>query len=350
MMERPYPPQLLDKVKSAPKQPGCYLFMDKQGFIIYVGKAKSLKSRVSSYFTRTSRQDERLEDLLPQITDVEFRTVNTELDALILEYQLIKRHKPWFNRAMKPDKVRPYLCICHDGPYPALYAAQEAAEDGCEYYDRFTDEEEIKAVLALLGNVWGIARCGLPSYAGVKAPCLYHSLGQCLAPCTGKADAKRYRQAVDEVRQLLRGEPVARAAELEAEMASSAAALDFERAQQYKDQLEGLRRVQYKARRFYHYPKDSRVLVLIRPHQETRFSMFFVVDGAVAGRANFEESPTPGQLEQCAEAWKAAAVCGEDERLLARCLTDISAYKTFVVLPEEFDAEALQKEIERFER
>ncbi len=332
---------LAEKVRAAPQQPGCYLFTDRYGYIIYVGKAKNLRSRVKSYFTKAAAEDERTAELVPTIGDVEYQVTGSELDALLLEYRLIKQHKPWFNAQMKPDKRRPYLRIAAGTPYATLSVSDAPGNDGATYYDFFTDEDDVKQALALLGRVWGLPQCGQRSFAGSRGPCLYHTLTGCMAPCSREPDEHQYAAVLAEVQLLFAGGRVPRVKVLKQEMAEAAAALAFERAAACKELLEGLQRLQHKSRRWFHLPEQGAALVLIRPHREKAFSVFSVVDGQVRRRADFPPAPDETSITAFAAAVAAADAAPpttgavlEDSEWLAGCLTEVVADKQFVLLPD----------------
>lgn len=338
---------LAEKVKTAPTQPGCYLFMDKQGYVIYVGKAKNLRSRVKSYFTKAAAADERIEYLVPRIADVAYRVADSELDALLLEYRLIKQHKPWFNSQMKADKQRPYLRISSEEPYATLSICVEAADDGAAYYDFFTDEEDVKQTLILLCKVWGLPQCGQRSFAKAQSPCLYHSLGHCMAPCRGTADPAKYAATLDETRRLFSGKPVSRMRELKQDMEHAAEALEFERAATSKALLESLRRVQRKSRSRFHLPSSGATLVFIRPHREKAFSVFYALDGQVLRRTDFPATPGVSDIQAFARSPAASGVALEGSEWLAGCLTAVGAFKQFVVLPNEKSARRIVEKVFR---
>ena len=337
--------RLQEKIGSTPALPGCYLFMDKYGYIIYVGKAKNLRNRVKSYFTKAAAEDERTAELVPKIVDAEVRVTATELDALMLEYHLIKKHKPWFNSAMKADKIRPYLRIDAGAQFPTLSIAAEKLDDGAAYYDCFTDEEDIKATLALLGRVWKVPQCGTAAFGKTSSPCIYHSITGCLAPCMGKVDPEACHAAVREIRRFLAGVRVKRLSELKKEMAAQADALKFEEAGQIKKQLDQLAYLQRKARKIYHFPEKGNVLVLIRPFRERAFSAFYVRDSVVWCRADHEDVPDAEQLRAFMAAWDSPGAAVEE--WMAGCLTDISADKVFLPLPASILAEDVVKQIEK---
>ena len=323
---------LLQKVKTAPKSPGCYLFRDRMGNIVYVGKAKCLSTRVRNYFQPSSAEDERLVDLLPVIQDVEYRTTDTELDALQLEYKLIKQYKPWFNLQLKPDKPRPYLRIDTNAHFPSFTFAAERADDGAEYFDCFVDEYDIKAALDLFNQVWRLPQCGKASFEKPSRSCLYRQLNNCMAPCTGQADAAAYGAATGAVLDMLRGGPVPKLAELEQQMVACAEALDFEKASVFKQQIEGIRRLQHKSRKMFHLPKDADVLVCIRPYREAAFSLFYAHHGEVYHRADFPSGPDDAALDAFIAQIHSGRPSIEDSGWLAGCLLEVLADKQFAVL------------------
>ena len=336
---------LKERVRGAPTQPGCYLFTDKYGYIIYVGKAKNLRSRVKTYFTKAAAEDERTAELVPKIVSVEYRTVPTELDALMLEYHLIKQHKPWFNSQMKADKQRSYLRIGTDGRYPTLSAVTEKQDDGAAYFDCFTDEEDIKLALGLLCRVWKVPQCGAASFSKLASPCLYHSIAGCLAPCAAKADPAELHGAVKEILRFMSGVRVRRLAVLKKEMATRAEDLDFEAAGQIKEQLDQLGRLQRKSRKIYHFPDTGDVLVLARPFREPDFSAFLVRDGVAHSRADFSGIPLESQLADFMAGWDSD---GGLEPWVAGSLTSISADKAFIHLRGEPQPAQVMVEMEKF--
>lgn len=326
------------------------MFMDKYENIIYVGKAKNLHNRVKSYFTKAAAEDERTEELVPKIFDVDFRVVKTELDALLLEYRLIKQLKPWFNSALKPNKKRPYLRIAPGELFASLSVTDTMADDGADYYDFFTDAEDVKQALKLLCKVWGLPQCGQSSFARQpKSPCLYHSLDSCMAPCSGRADAALYAAAIAEVGQLFNGKVPARQKALKREMAQAAEELAFEQAASCKAHLDGLKRLQHKSRRRFHLPEQGAVLVLIRPHREAAFSAFHIVNGQVLRRVDFSAQPEAAAISEFAAAVACTGTPVADSECLAGCLLEVGADKQFIILPDKkTTAPVVEKAVVKF--
>lgn len=342
---------LQNKIREAPEQPGCYLFKNKLGYIIYVGKAKILHNRVKSYFTPAAAGHWRTAELVTKIADVEYRVTKSELDALLLEYMLIKQYKPWFNSQMKPDKTRPYLRVSRDEPYATLSSCDRITDDGADYYDFFIDEDDIKQTLALIGKVWGLPQCGKRSFKKSKSPCLYHSTDHCMAPCGGKADTVRYAAAVKEVTRLLTGKSVNCIPGLKREMRKAADNLAFERAAEYRGMLDGLRRVRNKSRLRFHLPDNGAVLILIRPHREKAFAVFYAVDRRVTARMDFPSVPDDALIAEFIASLENPNIVPEESEWLANCLVEVGAYKHFVNLPVGKSANrAIEKAIRQFSK
>lgn len=325
---------LRDKIKAAPSEPGCYLFMDKFGYIIYVGKAKNLKNRIKSYFSKAAAADERIAELVPKIVDVEYRVTVSELDALLLEFRLIKQHKPWFNSQLKPEKLRPYLRIATADPYATLSVSAQKMDDGAVYYDFFTDEEDVKATLNILCKTWGLPQCGQRSFIKKKSPCVYHTLDGCMAPCSGKPDAGHYANTIREVQRYLDGKPSGRVKALKQEMHAAADALEFEKAVSCKGLLECLQRIRHKSRRRFHLPEDGAALVLIRPFREKAFSAFCVQNGQVLVRIDYQSVPSDAMIADFVENMSSQHNVVDEDGLLASGLVEIMADKQIIVLPQ----------------
>lgn len=337
------PPQALaEKVKAAPKAPGCYLFSDRAGNIIYVGKAKRLHARVKSYFGKAARTNEDMRAFLGRIHDVAYRVTPSELDALMLEYRLIKQYKPWFNTQLKADKPRPFLRVGAEAPYATLSVTAARRDDGAVYYDCFADEDDVKEALALFGRVWATPQCGSADYRKTDRACLYHSMGLCMAPCQGAAGATAYAGAIGEIKRLFAGEELEVFGRLGAEMEAHAEALEFEKAAESKRTLNALRVLQRKGRRMFHLPDDCDTLIFIRPYREAAFSLFYAVKGAVAHRQDFAAGDTAAPLAAFLKKVQSGAAM-EDDGLLAACLTEILADRLFVPLPKGAGAHAVEE-------
>lgn len=284
----PPAPRLAEKIRCAPSEPGCYLFKDASGYVIYVGKGKNIRSRVRQYFQASRHRDlrDKVTKLVRFIIDVEFITTGSELDALLLEYRLIKQYKPWFNSQLKREIIHPYLRISASGPYAALSVSEHQPEPSARYYGGFYDSDEAGAALTLLNRVFNTPVCGKSSYSPGLRACLQYHLGCCPAPCDGKADPKAYERTIRQVTSFLDGGRTV-FGRLEKQMSQSAAALEFEQAAEYRELITELERLQRKCQKMYNFPPDRDVILLIRAYRSIEFSVFYINKGRATARQDF---------------------------------------------------------------
>ncbi len=338
---------LKDKIKNSPQAPGCYIFYDKRGFILYVGKAKNLRNRVRSYFTKAAAEDQRTEELVTRIHDVKFEITESELDALFEEYKLIKQHKPWHNSQMKADKKRPYLKISDDSPYPSLTISEEKEQNDCIFYDFFTDDRDIDDKLDLICKVWGLPKCKR-TFGKTSAVCMYREIDECLAPCSGNADSDEYCQAIDDLKSFFDGGNSKIVSQIEIKMQDASKDLNFEKAAYYKDLLTSANLLQKKAKKRYHLPEKGKALALIRPHSEKTFSAFYIEDGVVIFRSNFVENPDDEAVSAFVELVESRKYKIYEHEWMAACLTEVIADKQIILLTENKKAYEIAKSLAAF--
>src|SRR2546421_4584366 len=201
-------PELLEKLNNLPARPGCYLFKDEQGTVLYVGKAVALKNRVRSYFQKSANHALKTHRLVRAVRDLDVIVVDSELEALVLECNLIKKHQPHYNVRLRDDKQYPYLCVTTSEPFPRLLLTRRVRSDGNKYFGPYSGSRAVYATMDLIKRIFPIVSCGKP-FTGrrVQAPCLYYHMGQCLAPCAGLADKKEYQESVKDVISFLEGRP-----------------------------------------------------------------------------------------------------------------------------------------------
>ncbi|GAB4403172.1 MAG: excinuclease ABC subunit UvrC [Bacteroidia bacterium] len=236
---------VVDKVRNLPEDPGVYRFLNKSGKIIYIGKAKSLRKRVSSYFTRSQGHSYRIGSMVRQIADVEYTITNSEVEALLLENNLIKNHQPRYNILLKDGKTYPYICIKNER-FPRIFPTRTKLDDGSAYYGPYPNVTAMRAILDLIRNLMKLRTCNyVLSEANIRAKkfkrCLEFQIGNCAAPCEGLLDEVTYMQGVEQVRHILRGNmgPVLR--HLEEKMQEAATQYAFEKAEFYKQRIEKVR-------------------------------------------------------------------------------------------------------------
>lgn len=231
-------------LKTLPHKPGVYQYYDEEGQILYVGKAKSLKSRVSSYFNKISYESGKTIVLVRKIADIQIIVVETEMDALLLENSLIKKYKPRYNINLKDDKTYPSIVIKKED-FPRIFPTRQLIKDGSEYHGPYTSVKTMHMVLDLIKKLYPIRTCSLPLSkknieAGKFKVCLEYHLGNCLGPCEGKQSLEDYDANVKRIRQIIKGNYSDLIRELKTMMQEKAGAYAFEEAQVIKDKIETL--------------------------------------------------------------------------------------------------------------
>jgi excinuclease ABC subunit C len=234
------PTTLEARLRSLPTRPGVYLMKDGEGTILYVGKANSLRPRVRSYFASAAQHSLKTREMVRRVADVETIVVRSEAEALILENNLIKEHRPKFNINLRDDKTYPYIKVTSE-PFPRVFVTRRLARDGGRYFGPYTDVRRMRQSLELVKKLYTVRSCHYALLREVPArPCLDYHIGRCRAPCVGLQSAEEYGGMVDEIVQLLSGHTRAVARRLEGEMQRAAAEMSFERAAELRDAVRQL--------------------------------------------------------------------------------------------------------------
>ena len=236
--------ELIEKVKLLPYSPGVYMMKDKNDRIIYVGKSKSLRNRVGSYFQPPSALNLKTAKLVENISDFSCVYTDSETEALILENELIKRHKPKYNIKLKDSKSYPYVKITA-GEYPTISLARTRRNDKSKYYGPYTSSKAVNDIIETVGRTFKIASCGKRFEYGkaISRPCLNYHIGKCIAPCTGKISPQEYSHIFSEINDFLKGDYIKIIDKLKIKMADASAELKFEAAAQYRDRIAALERL-----------------------------------------------------------------------------------------------------------
>jgi excinuclease ABC subunit C len=240
--------QAAEKVKSFPTTPGVYLMKDDVGRVVYVGKAKSLRNRASSYFTRQAAEDHRTRDLVPVIADVDFIETETEVDALLLEARLVKDIQPRFNTELKDDKTFPYLQIRIREDFPRVEFTRKPRRRGVKLYGPFTSARSLRQAIQVLQRIFQFRTCTLDIKEGDDRwrwfrPCLLHSIRQCTAPCNFRVTKEAYRKQIRALRMVMEGKKERLLREMERDMKAASAELNFEKAARLRDDIAALRKL-----------------------------------------------------------------------------------------------------------
>lgn len=271
-------------IRSLPEKPGVYKYLDKEGKVIYVGKAKNLKKRVSSYFTKT-HQSGKLKLLVRKIADIKFVVTNTEPDALLLENNLIKKYQPRYNIQLKDDKSFPWICIKNEH-FPRIFPTRHVVKDGSEYYGPYASVRMMKTLLDIIRQLYPLRTCSLnlsPSLIEKKKykVCLEYHIGNCKAPCTGKQSEAEYLETIGHIRAIIKGNISSVINELKRLMQQAAGKMEFEKAQLLKEKIEILDR--YKSKSTIVNPRIDNVDVvsLINDPDLAYVNYLKVVNGAI---------------------------------------------------------------------
>ena len=277
---------LHEKIRSLPDAPGVYLFTDAQGALLYVGKASSLRRRVQSYFTERDfgYDAERLGAMVAQVADVEYLLTANEVEALILESNLIKERRPRYNIVLRDDKHYPFIRLNPKDPFPALQVVRRIRRDGALYFGPYVPAGTMWNLLALIHRTFPLRTCR--SIAG-RTRCLEYHLGRCQAPCEGLVTPDEYGQTVEKVRLLLDGKDREAVRQLDAQMREAAERLEFERAARFRDQIDSLRRAGEGQRAISARAEDQDVFGVAQEGHEAQVQLLLVRGGKLIGRDRF---------------------------------------------------------------
>jgi excinuclease ABC subunit C len=272
---------------SAPTKPGCYLMKDKDGRVIYVGKAVNLRSRLRSYFHASALENNKTRQMVRRIKDIDWIVVGSELEALILEMNLIKKHRPHFNVRLKDDKRYPYIKVHWADPFPKLTVTRYMVNDGSRFFGPYTSVWAVHQTLDVLRRIFPYLTCDREITGKDQRACLYYDIKLCSAPCIGAINQENYRQAIDDLCQFLNGrtEPIVN--RLQEEMRLASDQLQFERAAALRDQVNAIEKVVEKQKVISSDYIDSDVIAMARSNGEACVQVFFIRSGKLIGREYF---------------------------------------------------------------
>ncbi|MBE3577061.1 MAG: excinuclease ABC subunit UvrC [Limnochordales bacterium] len=281
-----------EKLALVPDRPGVYLMKDGEGKVIYVGKAVSLRRRVRSYFQRGRQVGTKVEHMVRQVADVEWIVTDSEAEALILESNLIKLHRPWYNVKLRDDKAYPYLKVTVNETYPRIVVVRRPRSDGARYFGPYTNSTAVRETLQFLRKLFPIRTCQLEIDKGQRRqrPCLLYHIGRCLGPCVdGLTTPDEYRQVITQICLFLEGRQEKLLAELRQRMREASSRLDFEQAARLRDVLQAIERVVERQKVLSHRLGDVDVIGLAHDRQQALacIAILFVRDGKLVGRETF---------------------------------------------------------------
>ena len=314
-------------LKTLPAKPGCYLMKNAEGTIIYVGKAISLKNRVRSYFHADASHDNKTRRLVREITHLEWIVVGSELEALILEMNLIKKHRPKYNVRLKDDKRYPYIKVHWNDPFPKVTVTRQMAEDGSRYFGPYTSAWAVYQTLDVLRKIFPYLTCDREITGQDKRACLYYDIKLCTAPCIGAATQAGYRQMISDLMDFLSGHSEGVVQRLETEMNKASEEMRFEKAAALRDQLKAIQSIIERQKIVFAADyKDSDVLAMARSDGEACVQIFFIRGGKLIGREYF-----------ILEGTEDAADTEVMEQFVKQFYTEAAAIPQQVMLPQEIE-------------
>ena len=278
---------LEEKIDQVPERPGVYLYKDAKAQVIYIGKAASLRSRVRSYFQESRARDPKTDALVGQIRDVDYIVTGNELEALILESNLVKKHRPRYNIILRDDKHYPFLRLTANEDFPRLVVARRVQKDGAAYFGPFYPATAMRQTLRLVRQLFPLRTCRIKIDGTLPRPCLQYYIHRCNAPCTGWETREGYAKTVGEVQRFLEGRSDDLAMELTREMEAAAGDLKFERAAGLRDQIQALNTVREHQKIISTEEADQDIVGVVRQGADACVQLFFVRKGRLMGRESF---------------------------------------------------------------
>lgn len=288
------------RLRATPTKPGVYIMRDAAGEVLYVGKAASLRHRLRSYFAAGARLERKVRNMVARVSDYEFILTESESEALILECNLIKEHKPPYNVRLKDDKSYPFIKIDTTEEFPQVYITRKVANDGAKYFGPFASAYSVRRTLALLKKLFPYRSCTKVITGNDPRPCLDFYIHRCIGPCIGAVDQMQYTEVIDQVVMFLEGKTTAVARDIEKRMRQAAEALEFERASVLRDQHRAIEKVNEGQKVLHLTSENADVIALAPAATEAWVEVFFVRQGKMVGRDNFimagTEDNTPGGI------------------------------------------------------
>ncbi len=296
--------QIEEELKKLPHKPGVYIMRDDRDVILYVGKAVDLHNRVRSYFRENIGRGPMIDKMVSLIARFEYIVTDSELEALVLENNLIKENSPKYNTLLKDDKTYPYIKVTVGEEYPRILFSRTMKKDKSKYFGPYSSASAVKDTIELLNKLFFLRTCNrsLPRDIGKDRPCLNYHIKQCLAPCQGYVSREQYREQVDAALEFLNGNYNVILKDLEEKMKSAAEVMAFEEAARYRDLYNSVRQVAQKQKITEGVGEDKDIIALYQDETEAVVQVFFVRDGKLIGRehyymTNVSENSKPGILE-----------------------------------------------------
>ena len=291
-----------EELKKLPGKPGVYLMHDEKDEIIYVGKAISLKNRVRQYFQTSRSKGVKIDQMVTHITRFEYIVTDSELEALVLECNLIKEYRPKYHTMLMDDKTSPFIKVPVDEPFPRIMMARRMAKDKAKYFGPYTSAGAVKDTIELIRKIYKVRSCNrrLPRDTGKERPCLNYHIHQCDAPCQGYVSQEDYRRSIDEVLRFLNGNFDSILKELEQKMMRASENMEFEKAIEYRELLGSVKKISQKQKITDTAGNDRDIMAMAADQSDAVVQVFFIRGGRLIGRDHFYlkimEGELPGEI------------------------------------------------------
>ncbi len=277
-----------ENLKKLPDCPGVYLHKDRLGQVIYVGKAVSLRNRVRQYFQSAAKTNPKVRALVSNIAEFEYITCSTEMEALILECNLIKKYMPKYNVLLRDDKTYPYIKVTVSEEFPRVIKTRMIAKDGSRYFGPYSDAGAVNRIVELLSGIYSLKRCSAQTFPAGHRPCLNYHINQCRGVCAGKVSRKEYMESIEKVLEFLGGKEKPLLKSLEGKMQEASEKLDFEEAAKYRDYIISIKAISETQRVTMIHDKDLDVVLPVKDAENSFIALFTVRDGKLSGRETFQ--------------------------------------------------------------
>lgn len=273
-----------EELKKLPTCPGVYMHKDRLGTVIYVGKAVNLRSRVRQYFQNSSQHSPKVRSMVSNIAEFDYITCGTEMEALILECNLIKKYMPKYNILLKDDKTYPYIEVTMSEDFPRVIRTREVKRDENRYFGPYSDSTAVWRILKMIDEMYPLKKCSTLHFPENTRPCLNFFIGKCKGICVGKADREEYMEMIRDILGILGGKDAGVIRKLEGKMMEASDALKYEEAAKYRDYIRALRSLSEKQRATMVREHDIDILIPIRTHRNQIVAQYRVREGKMIGR------------------------------------------------------------------
>ncbi|MBR4000038.1 MAG: excinuclease ABC subunit C, partial [Clostridia bacterium] len=277
-----------ENLKKLPDSPGVYMHKDKLGQVIYVGKAVSLRNRVRQYFQKAAQTNPKVRAMVSHIAEFEYITCGTEMEALILECNLIKKYMPKYNVLLRDDKTYPYIMVTTTEDFPRVVKTRIIAKDGNKYFGPYSDAGAVNQIVDLLSDIYSLKRCSAKEFPSGHRPCLNYHIQQCRGVCAGKVTKGEYGAAIEKVLEFLGGKDKPLLKSLEEKMMAASEKMEYEEAARYRDYIISVKALSETQRVTLVSDKDIDVVLPVKDEQNSFIALFTVRDGKLSGRETFQ--------------------------------------------------------------